>query len=127
MTMNDHQRGQIIRIFEEFIRARIKKIRALRIDDLNINPFLIRILVSQMRRAAISVGMNLVEGSMRFNSGEFRQFVGIARGSAAEVGYQLLLAKDLGYISDQVYEELRSGYDRVGQMLTRLGQSLDQQ
>ena len=82
-------------------------------------------IVSQMRRAASSVGMNLVEGSMRLNSREFRQFVGIARGSAAEVGYQLLLARDLGYISNQVYEELRSGYDRVGQMLTRLGQSLD--
>ena len=42
-------------------------------------------LVVQMRRAASSVGMNLVEGSMRLNSREFRQFVGIARGSAAEV------------------------------------------
>ena len=82
-------------------------------------------LISQMRRAASSVGMNLTEGSMRLNSREFRQFVGIARGSAAEIVYQLLLAKDLGYISPEAYEELRSGYDRVGQMLTRLGQSLD--
>jgi four helix bundle protein len=84
-------------------------------------------IVSQMRRAASSVGANLVEGSMRFNSGEFRQFVGIARGSAGEVGYLLLLARDLGYISKPVYEELRSGYERVGQMLTRLGQSLDRE
>lgn len=84
-------------------------------------------IVSQMRRAASSVGMNLVEGSMRLNSREFRQFVGIARGSAAEVGYQLLLARDLGYISIQIYEEFRADYDRVGQMLTRLSQSLDQQ
>ncbi len=82
-------------------------------------------LISQMRRAASSVGMNLVEGSMRLNSREFRQFVGIARGSAAEVSYQLLLAKDLGYVSKKVFGELRSGYDRVGQMLTRLAQSLD--
>jgi len=82
-------------------------------------------LVLQMRRAASSVGMNLVEGSMRLNSREYRQYVGIARGSAAEVGYQLLLAKDLGYISNESYRELRSGYDRVGQMLTRLGQSLN--
>ena len=81
-------------------------------------------LVSQMRRAASSVGMNLVEGSMRLNTREFRQFVGIARGSAAEVSYQLLLARDLGYISAKVYDELRSGYERVGQMLTRLAQSL---
>jgi len=82
-------------------------------------------LISQMRRAASSVGMNLGEGSMRLNSREFRQFVGIARGSAAEVRYQLLLAKDLGYITKKVYDELRSGYDRVGRMLTRLAQSLD--
>ena len=82
-------------------------------------------LIAQMRRAAGSVGMNLVEGSMRLNSREFRRFVGIARGSAAEVSYQLLLAKDLGYISKKVYDELRSGYERVGQMLTRLGQSLN--
>jgi four helix bundle protein len=82
-------------------------------------------LASQMRRAASSVGMNLVEGSMRLNKRDFRRFVGIARGSAAEVSYQLLLAKDLGYISKEVFEALRSDYDRVGQMLTRLAQSLD--
>jgi four helix bundle protein len=81
-------------------------------------------LVSQMRRAASSVGMNLVEGSRRLNSREFRQFVGIARGSAAEVNYQTLLARDLGYLQKEVYDELRSGYERVGQMLTRLAQSL---
>jgi four helix bundle protein len=82
-------------------------------------------LVSQMRRAASSVGMNLAEGSMRLNSGEYRQFVGIARGSAAEVSYQLLLARDLGYVTNETYQELRSDYDRVCQMLTRLGQSLN--
>jgi four helix bundle protein len=82
-------------------------------------------LVSQMRRAASSVGMNLAEGSMRLTSREYRQHVGIARGSASEVCYQLLLAKDLGYISNEVCEELRSSYQRVGQMLTRLSRSLD--
>ena len=39
-------------------------------------------LISQMRRAASSVGMNLAEGAMRLNSGEYRQFVGIARGGS---------------------------------------------
>ena len=57
-------------------------------------------------------------------SKEYRQFVGIARGSAGEVCYQLLLARDLKYISTETYEELRSGYDRVIQMLSRLSQSL---
>ncbi len=82
-------------------------------------------LVDQMRRAASSIGMNLVEGSMRLSSREHRQFVGIAGGSAGEACYQLLLAKDLGYISAEVYGNLRPRYDRVIQMLSRLSQSLD--
>jgi len=82
-------------------------------------------LVDQMRRAAISVGMNLMEGAMRLGTKEYRQFVGIARGSAGEVCYQLLLAKDLHYITDEAYGDLRTGYDRVVQMLSRLSQSLN--
>ena len=78
----------------------------------------------QTRRAAASVGMNLMEGAMRLGSKEYRQFVGIARGSAGEACYQLLLARDLKYISNETYQELRSGYDRVIQMLSRLSQSL---
>ena len=80
-------------------------------------------LVDQMRRAASSVGMNLMEGAMRLGSKEYRQFVGIARGSAGEICYQLILAKDLKYMSEEVYGELRSGYDRVIQMLSRLSQN----
>ncbi len=81
-------------------------------------------LVSQTRRAASSVGMNLMEGSMRLSSREYRQFAGIARGSAGEVCYQLLLAKDLRYISNETYMDLRLDYNRVLQMLARLSQSL---
>jgi four helix bundle protein len=81
-------------------------------------------LGDQTRRAAGSVGMNLMEGAMRLGSKEYRQFVGIARGSAGEVCYQLLLARDLNYISPETYQELRSGYDRIIQMLSRLSQSL---
>jgi four helix bundle protein len=82
-------------------------------------------LVDQMRRAASSVGMNLMEGAMRLGNTEYRHFVGIARGSAGELCYQLLLAKDLQYISEDVYRELRAGYDRVIQMLYRLSQTLN--
>jgi len=52
-------------------------------------------LGNQVRRAAGSICMNLMEGAMRLGSREYRQFVGIARGSADEVCYQLLLARDL--------------------------------
>ena len=68
--------------------------------------------------------MNLFEGAMRLSSKECRQFVGIARGSAGEVYYQLLLAKDLGYISEDTYSDLRGRYNRVLQMLSRLAESL---
>jgi four helix bundle protein len=81
-------------------------------------------LGDQMRRAAASVGMNLMEGAMRLGSKEYRQFVGVARGSGGEVCYQLMLARDLTYISNETYQELRAGYDRVIQMLSRLAQTL---
>ena len=82
-------------------------------------------LVSQMRKAAYSVPMNLSEGSHRLNTKEYRQFVGIARGSAGEMKYQLLLAKDLKYIAESTYEDLRSNYERISQMLTGLARSLE--
>jgi four helix bundle protein len=65
------------------------------------------------------------EGCLRLSSREYRQFVGIARGSAGEVCCQLLLAKDLQYINEEVYRELRTDYDRVVQMLSRLSQTLN--
>jgi len=60
-------------------------------------------LVSQMRRAAYSIPMNLMEGGHRLNRKEYRQFVGIAKGSTGEVKYQLLLVKDLKYIIEEKY------------------------
>jgi four helix bundle protein len=82
-------------------------------------------LVSQMRRAAYSVPMNLMEGSHRLSSKEYRQFVGITRGSAGEMKYQLLLVKDLMYISEESYSQLLPEYERVSQMLTKLAKSLE--
>ncbi len=56
-------------------------------------------LVNQMRRAAASVGMNLMEGSMRLGSNEYRQFVGIARGSAGELCLKGEMMKYKGWSS----------------------------
>ena len=58
-------------------------------------------LVSQIKRAAYSIPSNLMEGGNRLGSKEYRQFVGIARGSAAELKYQLFLSKDLGYMPEE--------------------------
>ena len=81
-------------------------------------------LVSQMRRAAASIATNLIEGSYRLNRAEYRQFVGIARGSSGELKYHILLAKDLGYLLESDYVALRAELDEISKMLMGLAKSL---
>jgi four helix bundle protein len=81
-------------------------------------------LISQMRRAAFSVPVNLAEGGARLSRNEFRQFASIAGGSLAEVEYCARLAKDLGYLSEQDKSELSARVQRVSRMLTALIRSL---
>ena len=81
-------------------------------------------LMSQMRRAAYSVPMNLMEGGHRIGKNEYKHFISISKGSCGEVKYQLLLARDLGYINEETYSKVRDGYDRVSMMLTKLHSSL---
>jgi len=57
-------------------------------------------LTSQLRRAAVSVPSDIAEGQSRLTRGEFRQFLGLAKGSLAEVDTQLLIARNLGYLAD---------------------------
>jgi four helix bundle protein len=81
-------------------------------------------LIAQMRRSAYSIPMNLIEGSYRLNRKEYRQFVGIARGSSGEIMYQLPLSRDLGDISDEEHKFSKGEYERVAKMLTKLATSL---
>ena len=81
-------------------------------------------LVSQMRRSAASIATNLMEGSYRLNRAEYRQFVGIARGSSGELKYHILLAKDLGYLSKSDHGVLRAQLDEISKMLMGLAKSL---
>ena len=81
-------------------------------------------LVSQMRRSVSSIPMNLMEGSHRNNRKEYRQFVGIAKGSIAELKYQLMLSKDLSYLAPDDYKKLFEMTQRILKMLERLNSSL---
>ncbi len=81
-------------------------------------------LSAQMRRSAYSIPVNIVEGASRLGKKEYRQFVAIARGSASEIGYQLLLSRDLGYISEGNYTSLTEKLDHIGKMLTALIRAL---
>jgi len=81
-------------------------------------------LAGQLRRASISIASNIVEGSSRRGDGEFGRFLSIARGSAAEVAYQLLLARDLGFLSSEQWEQLDGLAQEVGRMLYGLTKAI---
>jgi four helix bundle protein len=77
-------------------------------------------LTSQMRRAAASIGANIAEGSCRKGDTEFGRFLQIAIGSASELEYHLLLARDLRVLEASDYERLSGGVVEVKRMLASL-------
>jgi four helix bundle protein len=76
-------------------------------------------LASQLRRAAVSVLSNLA-GASRNSRGEFRQFIGNARDSLAEVETQLEIARELGYIAEDTAKRLLVEVDEISRMLAGL-------
>ncbi len=81
-------------------------------------------LVSQMRRSASSIPTNIAEGCGRTTQQQMAYFLNIAIGSASELRYQFILAKDLNYISYQVFTEQTEMVDQVMKMLTILHQTV---
>jgi four helix bundle protein len=75
-------------------------------------------LSSQIRRAGASVPTNLAEGCGRWGDGDMGRFLQIAMGSASEVAYLILLARDLGYLPVHEYENLAAEMSEVRRMLT---------
>jgi four helix bundle protein len=81
-------------------------------------------LTSQLRRAVVSVELNLAEGSSRGTDADFNRFVQMAIGSASEVECQLLLARDVGFLSAANHAESEPAVQRIKRMLIRLSQRL---
>ncbi len=77
-------------------------------------------LTSQVRRAAISVASNIVEGCARSSERDFLHFLDMAYGSAREVGYQITLAQRLGYLSNASFKALVSKSDEAAKVLNGL-------
>ena len=81
-------------------------------------------LTSQVRRSAASIGANIAEGCGRRSDGELCRFLQIARGSASETEYHLLLAKDLGLLSESDFRKAEQKVLEVQRMLTALVQKV---
>jgi four helix bundle protein len=81
-------------------------------------------LVTQMRRAAVSVPSNIAEGQSRHTRGEFIQFISHAEGSLAELETQLLIAIELDFCTRSQSESLLSLVDELQRMLNGLRQKL---
>lgn len=80
-------------------------------------------LISQMRRAAVSIPSNIAEGAGRQSKREFRQFLSIAQGSSAELETQLIISRNLEFLQDEA-DELLEELDHISMMLNGLIRSL---
>jgi four helix bundle protein len=81
-------------------------------------------LRSQIRSSAVSIPSNLAESCGRSTAPDRLKFLHIAMGSACELEYQLLLARDLGYLRPEDFEGLDEGVAEVKRMLASLIQKL---
>jgi four helix bundle protein len=82
-------------------------------------------LTSQMRRAAVSVPANIVEGCARDGLTEYLHFLNIAFGSLRELGYYLDLSHRLEYLSDSDHAGLHDRHAEASRVLSGLLRSLD--
>ena len=82
-------------------------------------------LCNQMRRGAVSVPSNIVEGCARHTTRDYRHFINVATGSAAETLYLLDLSSRLGFLRPEVYREFEPKYSRLLRQLQSLFNSLE--
>jgi four helix bundle protein len=82
-------------------------------------------MVTQLRRAACSIGANLAEGCGRRTQAELARFTRIAMGSASELDYHLLLSRDLGFVKNDDYQRVSTLLEEIRKMLTSLLNSIE--
>src|SRR3990172_13014436 len=81
-------------------------------------------LTSQIRRAAVSIPANIAEGAERNGTKEYVQFLGIARGSAAELETLIVLAEEFRYLTGEQLQPLMEELQAIRKMLSGLMRSL---
>ena len=81
-------------------------------------------ITSQVRRAALSAPTNITEGAAKRGKAEFRRFLGHSIGSLSEVGYLLLVARDLGMVTEDAWSTLEQQRDAAARITYLLYRSL---
>ena len=81
-------------------------------------------LISQIRRASVSIASNIAEGNSRRSKPDYLQFLKIARGSCAEVETQLIISRNLNYLNEENYKKLNEHIIEISKMLNGLINSL---
>lgn len=81
-------------------------------------------LINQMRRCAVSIPSNIAEGARRNGKSEFHHFLGIAKGSLAELETQIEISSRLNFKKDVDYEKLLAETDSLGRMISKLQSSI---
>lgn len=83
-------------------------------------------LCDQLQRAAVSISSNIAEGCARTSTADFSHFLDFALGSAFEVETQLLIAKNIGYLSDDIFNDLTQKLSSIERQINGLRGSLRQ-
>ena len=81
-------------------------------------------LISQIRRAAVSVAANIAEGAGRHTGKEFKYFLSNAQGSVSELATELLIAQRLGYLKKELFDISNGELTSIGRMIFGLSRSL---
>jgi four helix bundle protein len=84
-------------------------------------------LVTQIRRAALSVPTNIAEGSKRIGRQDYARFLNIAEGSLAETEYLLLVGRDLGYVEAKSYVASQREIEEISKMLHGLRKAVEEE
>ncbi|MCX6134924.1 MAG: four helix bundle protein [Ignavibacteriales bacterium] len=82
-------------------------------------------LTSQMRRASVSIACNIAEGQARNTTGEFKQFLGISKGSLAELETLITIAKEMNFLEDMESKDLSASCEEVSKLLNGLLKALN--
>ena len=111
--MRDHRKLQAFHLVDEFTLAAYAATRNFPKEE----SFG---LTSQIRRAVVSAGSNIVEGCSRTSERDFLRFLEMAHGSLREAGYQLSIAFRLGYVGEEHYLRLHAQYQESSKTLAGL-------